>query len=154
MIVEKRFEDLSKLARSLTSLLSIGEPHVEVLEIYGLKGSEEQVIFYEEPVETPTSPTTETPSLVLDSPSNNSMSELLLDQGESTGSVLGHGPPVGVSPGPYVTLVLPTLVTRPGMSSTASSQRHSTPRPPTAWSRPIRYGSKGSSTGKMVLWLA
>ncbi len=71
----------------------------------------------------------ETPSLVLDSPSNNSMSELLLDQGESTGSVLGHGPPVGVSPGPYVTPVLPTLAAQLDMASTASSQHHTTPRP-------------------------
>jgi len=96
---------------SLTGLISIGEPHVEVLEIYGLKGSEEEIIFHEEPIETPTGPMTETPSLVLDSPSINSTSELLLDQGESTGSVLSHGLPVGVSPGPYVTPVLPLLAT-------------------------------------------
>ncbi len=81
LIVKKWFKDLSNLARTLSQLVLIREPHLEVLEIYGLKGSEEEIIFCEEPVETPTSPTTETPSLVLDSPSNNSMSELLLDQG-------------------------------------------------------------------------
>jgi len=79
LIVKKGFKDLSNLAKSLTSLLSIREPHIKVLVIYGHKGSEEDIIFCKEPVETPTGPTMETPSLVLDSPSNNSMSELLLD---------------------------------------------------------------------------
>ncbi len=49
LIVKKRFEDISNLARSLTSLVSIREPHVEVLEIYGLKGSEEEIIFTKNP---------------------------------------------------------------------------------------------------------
>jgi len=93
LIVEKCFEDLSTLALSLSDI--IGEAHYD----YGLKGSEEEIIFYEEPIETPTSSTTETPSLakglsslVLDSPSLNSMLELSTEQGESTSSVLGHGP--------------------------------------------------------------
>ncbi len=94
-----------------------------------LKGSKEEIIFHEEPIETPTGPMTETPSLVLDGPSSNSTSELLLDKGELTGSVFGHGLPVGVSPGPYVTPVLPTLATQLDMASMASSQCRMTPRP-------------------------
>jgi len=69
------------------------------------------------------------PSLVLDIPSYNSMSELLLDQGKLTSSVLGHGLPVGVSPGPYVTPALPTLATQLDKASTASSPWRMTPRP-------------------------
>jgi len=47
----KGFNDLWSLATSLSQELSSEECHSEVYVTYGLKGSEEEVIFYEECVE-------------------------------------------------------------------------------------------------------
>jgi len=54
----------------------------------GLKGSEEDIVFYKERIEPP-------PSLVLTPPSHVSGSEWPPNEKESTGSYSGHGPPVG-----------------------------------------------------------
>jgi len=55
--VEKGFFDISSLALPLSKFYVIGEAHSEVYHGYGLKGSNEQIVFYEECVEA-------TPSLV------------------------------------------------------------------------------------------
>ncbi len=117
LIVKKGFKDLSSLATTLSKLYLVGENHSQAYDDYGLKGSEEEIIFYKEHVETPTRSTMETPSLVLaldspvlSDPSPSSTLELPSDQGELTGSISGHGLPVRVSAGPYVTPVLPTLL--------------------------------------------
>jgi len=112
--VEKGFEDLDNLALALSELYSIGEAYNKSYVTYGLKGSNEEVVFYEECIEPTLSLVKSTPSLaegllslVLDTPSPSSILGMSMDKGESTGSLSRHGPPVGVSPGPYMTPVLP-----------------------------------------------
>jgi len=130
------FKGFSRLATtSFHNSLMVGDPHNEAYDDYRLKGSEEEIIFYEECVETP-SPAMYTPSLakglsslVLDSPSPSSTLEMSQDKGELTGSVPSHGLPVGVSTGPYVTPVLPTLATQLSLAPMASTQCHTPPRP-------------------------
>jgi len=56
--MEKGFSDLSSLALTLSKFYVIGEAHRKVYHGYGLKGSNKQIVFYEECVESP-------PSLVL-----------------------------------------------------------------------------------------
>jgi len=102
--VKKGFNDLSSLvATSFFQSFIVREPHSEVYNTYGLKGREEVIIFYEEHVGTPPSP-------VLCTSSPGSMVKLPTNQGESTCYFSGHGQPVGVSTGPFVTLVQPTVV--------------------------------------------
>ena len=49
--MNKGFNDLCSLATSLSQVFSFEESHSEVYITYDLKGSEEEVIFYEECVE-------------------------------------------------------------------------------------------------------
>jgi len=49
--VEKGFDNLSSLATSLSKLLIVREAHSEAYNTYGLKGSEEEVVFYKECIE-------------------------------------------------------------------------------------------------------
>jgi len=65
LIVKKGVEDLSSLATTLSELHLVREIHSQAYDDDRLKGSEEEIIFYTEHVETPTGSTTETPSLVL-----------------------------------------------------------------------------------------
>jgi len=59
--IEKNFNDLCSLATSLSQVFAFAESHSEVYATYGLKRSEEEVIFCEEYIEP-------SPSLVLGSP--------------------------------------------------------------------------------------
>jgi len=79
----------------------VGETDIKEYEGSGLKGSKEEIVFYEECVEPP-------PSLVLMPPSLVSGSEWPLYDTESTSSNSSHGLPVG-DVGTCVPVLLVTL---------------------------------------------
>ena len=53
--IEKGFNDLCSLATSLSQVFAFEESYSKVYDTYGLKENEEEVIFYEECVDTPPS---------------------------------------------------------------------------------------------------
>jgi len=113
--------------------------------------SNEEIVFYKECIEPIPSLVEDTPSLaeglprlVLGTSSPHSTLELPTDKGESTGSLSGHGLPVGVSTGPYMTQVLPTLVARLSLASMASTQCRTTPRPIYSTMRKLFSGKTNS----------
>jgi len=66
--IENGFNDLCSLATSLSQVFIFEDPYGQVYITYGLKGSDEEVIFYEECVE-PSSSVESSSSLILRSPS-------------------------------------------------------------------------------------
>ena len=99
--VKNGFHDLCELAISLSKLFLVREAHSKTYDTYGLKGSNEEIVFYEECIEPIPSLVESTPSLaeglpslVLGTSSPSSTLELPMDKGELTSSLSGHGPPV------------------------------------------------------------